>query len=152
MAAGHVQVAPDSTGKNVDTVSIVSTEGGTPTVQRQVVICGDPTTYGNQQAVDSSGNAAVAVKTRPGAANLNIAVITASTTAATLVIARATRRSVTIRNTDQAINVWVGPATVTSGNGWLLLPFESYTPTWTGLIQVIAASGSPIVVAWDEYD
>jgi len=51
MAAGHVQVAPDSTGKDVDADSVVSTEAGTPTVYRQNVVISDPTTYGSKAAV-----------------------------------------------------------------------------------------------------
>jgi hypothetical protein len=51
MGAGHVQVAPDSTGKDVDADSVVSTEAGTPTVYRQNVILSDPTTYGAKAAV-----------------------------------------------------------------------------------------------------
>jgi hypothetical protein len=50
-ASSHVQVAPDSTGKDVDADSIVSTESGTPTVYRQNVIWADPTTYAAKAAV-----------------------------------------------------------------------------------------------------
>jgi hypothetical protein len=53
--ASHVQVAPDGSGKDVDAVSIVSTEAGTPTVYRQVVVLGDPSTYGNQATVSAAG-------------------------------------------------------------------------------------------------
>ena len=87
-----------------------------------------------------------------GAANVAVAQLATSTTAATLVAARATRRGVTIRNHDTSISVYVGPATVTSSNGLLLKAGESVFVTWVGLIQVIAASGTPTVGTWDEYD
>lgn len=59
MAASHVQVQPDSTGKDIDADSIVSTEAGTPIVYRQVTIIGDPTTYGNKVSVGVSGGLSV---------------------------------------------------------------------------------------------
>lgn len=55
MAASHVQVAPDSTGKDVDAQSLTSTESGTPTVYRQTATIGDPTTYGNLVSVSAKG-------------------------------------------------------------------------------------------------
>lgn len=86
-----------------------------------------------------------------GAANLATGQVTAGA-AGTLVIARATRRQVTIKNTDAAITVYIGPATVTSGNGMPLKAGESITVRWVGLVQVLAASGSPVVAYMDEYD
>lgn len=59
MGAGHVQVAPDSTGKDVDADSVTSTEGGTPTVYRQNVVIADPTTYANKMAVTAANAAKV---------------------------------------------------------------------------------------------
>ena len=87
-----------------------------------------------------------------GAANLNVARVAASTAAATLVAARATRRRCIVKNTDTGITVYIGPATVTSANGFEVKPGESVAVSWPGLIQVIAASGTPAIVAWDEYD
>lgn len=55
MAASHVQVAPDSTGKDVDADSLTSTEAGTPTVYRQNMVISDPTAYANKAVVDSLG-------------------------------------------------------------------------------------------------
>lgn len=59
MAASHIQVAPDSTGKNLDADSLTSTESGTPTVYRQDVIVADPVTYSNKARVGNSGALAV---------------------------------------------------------------------------------------------
>jgi len=95
---------------------------------------------------------AVSVQSFKGAANIASSQVTTSTSAATLAIARATRRSILIRNMDAAISVYVGPATVTTGNGMLLKAGESCPFTCVGLIQVIAASGTPVVAIADEYD
>jgi hypothetical protein len=59
MAASHVQVQPDSTGKDVDADALTSTEAGTPTVYRQNVVISDPVTYANKASVSSSGGVAV---------------------------------------------------------------------------------------------
>jgi len=57
VAAGHVQVAVDGAGKDVDADSITSTEAGTPTVYRQNVVVADPTTYANKMGVSAAGEA-----------------------------------------------------------------------------------------------
>lgn len=87
-----------------------------------------------------------------GAANLATSQLATSTTAATLVVARPTRRSVTIKNEDATITVYVGPATVTTANGFPLKANQSISLDWVGLIQVIAASGTPTVSTADVYD
>lgn len=87
-----------------------------------------------------------------GAANLNNGQVAASVTAATLVAARSTRRSVTIKNLDAAITVYIGKATVTAGNGMQLKAGESISVDTTALIQVIAASGTPTVAFMETYD
>jgi hypothetical protein len=53
--AAHVQIAPDSTGKDVDADSVVSTESGTPTVYRQDMVVADPVTYGSKARVFAPG-------------------------------------------------------------------------------------------------
>jgi hypothetical protein len=102
--------------------------------------------------VIASDQSALALNKIQGAANVAVAQLATSTSAATLVAARATRRGVTIRNHDTSISVYVGPATVTASNGLLLKAGESVYVTWVGLIQVIAASGTPTVGTWDEWD
>lgn len=87
-----------------------------------------------------------------GAANTANGQVTASTTAATLKAANATRRSISIVNTDTAITVYVGIATVTTGNGFPLKAGQSISIDNIGLIQVIAASGSPVVAYLETYD
>lgn len=83
--------------------------------------------------------------------NLANGQVTLSTSAGTVVSSRATRRLVTIRNLDAAINVYIGVATVSSSNGMLLKPGESIDVPATALIQGIAASGSPVVAYLDYY-
>jgi hypothetical protein len=78
--------------------------------------------------------------------------VTASGTPGTLVAARATRRYVTIKNLDAAISVYVGAATVTAGNGMPLKAGESVSLDCTVLVQVLAASGSPVVAFIEVYD
>jgi hypothetical protein len=95
---------------------------------------------------------AVAVTRQQGAANLSCSQVTTSTTSGTLAIARATRRSILIRNLDAAITVYVGTGTVTSSNGFPLLAGESCPFSWVGAINVIAASGTPVVAIADEFD
>lgn len=86
-----------------------------------------------------------------GAPSLNVIRATASSTAGTLAIARDTRKGILIRNLDATLTIYVGPATVTTSNGFPILPGESCPFSWTGLIQVISASGTPAYAAWDEY-
>jgi hypothetical protein len=55
MAASHVQVQPDGTGKDIDADSVVSTESGTPTVYRQDIVVSDPANYGSKGRVFAPG-------------------------------------------------------------------------------------------------
>ena len=87
-----------------------------------------------------------------GAAHQANSQVSATTTAGTLIVARPTRRSCLIRNTDASITVYIGAATVTTGNGMPLKAGESTVVTAITLLQVIAASGSPVVAVFDEYD
>lgn len=89
---------------------------------------------------------------RVGAANLSQTQVTSTAAATTLVVARPTRRSVLLRNLDTANSVWIGPATVTTGNGMLLKAGESLPYTWVGLLQVIDNGSHAIVSIADEYD
>ncbi len=76
--------------------------------------------------------------------------VTASGSPATLVAANSTRAKLTVRNQDASLSVYVGPATVSSSNGALLKAGESRVFIGATLIQVIAASGSPVVDYVDE--
>ena len=103
--------------------------------------------------VNLGANNDVGLTSFKGAANIasagNVAL---STAAATWVAARATRRSVTLKNLSTSITVYFGPATVTAANGFELKPGESISVDWVGLIQGIAASGTPTVAFVETYD
>ena len=55
MPAGHVQVQPDGTGKDIDASTLTSTESGTPSVYRQNVVNADPVNYASQARVFAPG-------------------------------------------------------------------------------------------------
>jgi hypothetical protein len=161
MSASHVQVVPDSTGKDIDADSLTSSEAGTPTVYRQVTVIGDPSTYANKATVTASGAVKVdgsavtqptSLAAQPGAVNSANSQVTASGSAATLAVARATRRRLLVKNTDTSLTFYVGAATVTSANGMPLLPGESVELRGQILYQIIASSGSPVAAIVDEYD
>jgi len=106
---------------------------------------------GSARVTIATDQAAVTTKeTAP--ANLATSQVTASGSAATLAVARSTRRQVTFYNEDSSLAVFVGPATVTTGNGVKIPAGQSRTFRTTALIQVIAGSGSPVIDVQDEYD
>lgn len=90
--------------------------------------------------------------TQTGAANVATGQVASSTTAGTLLAARTTRRGATFKNLDSSITVYIGPATVTAGNGMQLKAGESISVDTRALVQVIAASGTPTVAYIETYD
>lgn len=56
MTSGHIQVAPDSTGKNMDADVLTSDEAGNPVVYREDVVIADAKTYANKAVVDIGGS------------------------------------------------------------------------------------------------
>lgn len=100
-------------------------------------------------AVSGSGTTTV----QPlGAANSAVSRVTSTNAAQTLFIARATRAGVLVRNTDTTNSVWIGPATVTTSNGFLLKAGESVPLTFVGLYQVIDNGSHATVHVMDEYN
>ena len=96
---------------------------------------------------------AALVATNAGAANIAVAQATSTASAATLVAARATRRRVQITNTDSTYPVYVGPATVSAGNGYYIKALQTIALTWIGLIQIIDdGTHHCVVTVADEYD
>lgn len=143
-AAGATSAKQDTGNTSLGTIATAvaaATPAGTNLIGKVGI---DQTTPGTTNAVS--------IQTAKGAASIASAQAAASTSAATLVASRATRRSVTIKNIDPAITVYVGPATVTSGNGMQLKAGESISIDWVGLVQVIAASGTPTVAYMETYD
>ncbi len=124
----------------------------------QAMAAGDKTTLPNdgvtlfEQADGSKAMQTVPVSSVvAGAAYLSTGKVTAGA-AGTLVVARPTRRSLIVTNTDASLDVYICAATVSATTGYLLQAGRSVPLAWTGLIQVFAASGSPVVTYWDEYD
>lgn len=107
-------------------------------------------TNGADHPVSVTGSFSASAAT--GAVNVANSQVTTSTTAGTLIAARPTRVSCLIRNTDAAITVYIGKATVTAGNGMPLKAGDSVVVTAQVLWQVIAASGTPVVAVADEYN
>ena len=122
------------------TLGAIGTDDGPVSATNPLPIKIDQTTPGTTNAVADLAPA-----------NQATGQVTATTLAATMVIARATRKSVLIRNTDAAISVYIGPATVSAVNGMLLKAGESVPVDTTALIQVIAASGTPVVAYYETY-
>lgn len=110
----------------------------------------DQTTSGS--TVQTDGSQKTQVTRITGAPNLATGQVATSTTAGTLVAARATRRSVTIKNLHATITVYVGAPTVTASNGMEIKAGESLNIDTTALVQVIAASGTPTVAYVETYD
>jgi hypothetical protein len=137
-------VTPDANSA----VNVAQINGVTPLMGAGNTGTGSPrVTIATDQA-----NVPVAVKTAVGPGTIATGQVTTSTTAGTMVAANATRRRCILKNTDASITVTVGPATVTTGNGMPLKAGESLEVRWTGLIQVISASGTPVVAYMDESD
>lgn len=131
----------------------VSGVSGTVTVSGIATVSGTVAVSSIAGAVTlDSGSVPTAASIGKGAPNIANGQVTASGTAATLVAARATRRGVTMKNLDTVITVYVGVATVTTANGMPLRAGESMSIDSTALVQVIAASGSPVVAYLETYD
>lgn len=67
--------------------------------------------------------------------------VTPTTTAATLLAARDTRKRMILTN-NSSVDVWVGPATVTTANGFKIPVGYTLTLYTTALIQVIISTGT----------
>lgn len=107
------------------------------------------------EAKQDTGNtslASILAKLQVGSTNVNIVRATSTGTAATLIVARPTRSGALIRNLDTANSVWVGPAPVTTSNGFIIKAGESLPITWVGLVQIIDDNTNHAAVAViDEY-
>lgn len=77
---------------------------------------------------------------------------TLGASAAQIVPALSTRRSVAIRNHDAAITIYVGPSGVTTGTGFIVRPNEAVTIRTTAAIFAVATSGTPVVSYLSEND
>jgi len=88
-----------------------------------------------------------------GAANLGTSQVTVSSSSATsLLAARATRRAALVTNNDSTISIYVGGASVATNTGHKLAAGNSITIPYVGAIYAIAASGSPVVSVSEVFD
>lgn len=90
--------------------------------------------------------------TQPGAANQANGQQALTTSAAQVVAARATRRSVLIVNLSTTITVYVGNTGVTSSTGIPVLPGAGVTIPSTTAQFAVAASSTPSVAYLEVYD
>lgn len=103
----------------------------------------------DQSAVPVSGT----VTNKPtGAPNYANGQVTAGVASGVLVAARATRRSVVIRNQDTANSVYIGAGTVTSGNGLLLKGGESIAVDTVAAINCIRDTADCAVGFMETFD
>ena len=87
-----------------------------------------------------------------GGATVAAGQVQLSTTSGTVRAARPGRKSITIRNMDSSISVYIGAGTVSSSNGFLLKAGESVSVDTTAAVNGIAASGTPSVCFLETYD
>ena len=99
--------------------------------------------------VDDSGNTLSPVK---GAASIANGQVTATSTSGAVVAARATRRSVLIRNTDASNSAYVGTGTVTAGNGFLLKAGESISIETVAVVNCLRATADVVLAYMEVYD
>lgn len=88
-----------------------------------------------------------------GAPNLGNGQATAGAASGQLVAARATRRSVTVRNEHATDSIRIGAGTVSGANGFLLKAGESISLDTVAAVNGIRAGASDVTVSYIEtYD
>lgn len=75
-----------------------------------------------------------------------------SSTATQIFSARSTRRCSLVTNTDTAITIYVGGASVTSATGQPIAPGNSLSIPSTAAVYAIAATGTPTAAGSEAYD
>ena len=103
-------------------------------------------------ALTSAGNLKAGVQELKGAANLANGQGVAGAAAAQLVAARATRRSVTVRNTDAANSCYVGAGAITTATGFLLKAGESISLDTTAAVNCLRATADVTLCYVETYD
>jgi len=103
-----------------------------------------------QGTVAVSGATVTAAVLPPGAANIATAQAAPTTTAANIVAVRATRTRLILVN-HGTVDVYVGPATVTTANGLKISPGASLAVVVTSAVQGITASGTGAIHSLEEY-
>ena len=115
------------------------------------ITAGSGTTIATDERSINSTNVQIQRVSDIGASAIATGQVAPTGTAGTLLAARETRKRVTFVN-HGAVDVYIGPATVTTSNGLKLPPGASITLHMTALIQAITASGTGDVHYLEEYD
>ena len=142
MADGIVQLAPDSTGKKVDTSEITV---GANTVERQRIVLADNSVASNFAGVDSTGNLTVKEISNTSV----VTSLTGATTSTVLLAANSARRGFYITNegtAGQILYVAFGTTASLTAYTEYLNPGDTLTPDpacYTGAINGIwSATGA----------
>lgn len=115
------------------------------------ITAGSGTTIGADERSINSVNVKVQRVVVEGGTSFATGQVAPTNSAATLLAARETRKSVTFVNVG-TVDVYIGPATVTTGNGLKLEVGASITMYTTALIQAITSSGTGSVHYVEYYD
>ena len=119
-----------------DNVAITAGSGTTVATDERTI---NSTSVQVQRVTDQAGTAVATGQVAP------------TGTAGTLLAARETRKVVTFVNRG-TVDVYIGPATVTTANGILLSPGESIDIQTTALVQAITPAGTGAVHYVEVYD
>lgn len=115
------------------------------------ITAGSGTTVATDERTINSASVHVQRVDEQGATAIASGQVAPTNSAATVVAARETRKRVVLVN-HGTVDVYVGPATVTSSNGLKIAPGAALTLYTTALIQGITASGTGAVHYVEEYD
>lgn len=117
------------------------------------VTAGSGTTVGTDERTINAVAVQVQRMDEIGSSAIATSQVTVTTTAGTLVAARDTRKRLIVSNKSNQ-DCWVGPATVTTANGFKVEVGFTLTLRTTALLQAIIASGTMngVVEIFEEYD
>jgi hypothetical protein len=117
------------------------------------ITAGSGTNIAADERTINSATVAVQRVGEIGSTAVAVARVTPTTTAGTLIAARDTRKRLVITNNSN-VTVYVGPATVTTANGYPIPVGYTLTLYTTALVQSIIATGtaSADVACVEEYD
>lgn len=118
------------------------------------ISAGTGTTVGTDERTINAVAVQVQRTDEQGSTAIATGQVVPTTTAATLVAARDTRKRLIIHNLGST-DIWVGPATVTSANGFRVEVGAALTIQTTALVQAIIGAGLTLTGTVDyleEYD
>lgn len=115
------------------------------------ITAGSGTTVGTEERTINGTAVQVQRVDELGSALIATSQVAPTTTAATLVAARDSRKTLTLTNIG-TVDVWIGPATVTPTNGHPLGVGYSLTIGSAALVQGITAAGTGLVACLELFD